>query len=153
MMWFHVDTTFRCTAGLFIRADARGRSLEILVVCCSRLHHHLVFPRVLSGLEEDLGSEVVFWFDEWFIAFGIIAWFFPACMSFHLLQFLYAVTVQYCLSGRSCGVISPAVAGFVAFAKMVAKPTIRISFATHHRSLDYLVDLMSIPRRLPSTLW
>ena len=25
---------------------------------------------VLCGLEEDLGSEVVFWFDEWFIAFG-----------------------------------------------------------------------------------
>ena len=29
------------------------------------------YPRlVLCGLEEDLGSEVVFWFDEWFIAFG-----------------------------------------------------------------------------------
>ena len=33
-------------------------------------HHHLVSPFSSLWAEEDLGSEVVFWFDEWFIAFG-----------------------------------------------------------------------------------
>ena len=56
---------------------------------------------LLSVLEEDLGSEVVFWFDEWFVAFG---------MSCHLarsglmlvtflttqfFQFYFAVTVHF----------------------------------------------------------
>ena len=57
---------------------------------------------VLGGFEEDLGSDVVFCFDEWFIAFGNHCLVLPTYMTFYPFLFPFAVSVLYCLSGGAC---------------------------------------------------
>ena len=79
VMWFHVDTIIRYSAKLFIRVLSIRTSLRVGGTTARPHHvHHpasLVPKNSLVSLK-DLGSEVVFWFDEWFIAFGNNCWVF-----------------------------------------------------------------------------